>query len=298
MTTHIKIARHLSHVRITILAICTLVLLSALLSVTGLSVLSQDMQSRVVKKLRQIPMPVEIKIIKHKKGTVEIGRDFPDEDDWFEGLAVSVKNTSGKTIIYMGGGFLFPRPQDEVEQSAPPRYHRFMYGQHPLAAEDAVQTTQPINIKPGESFDITIAKGDYSSLKQRLKELGYKPSIKEINFNIEEIYFADGTGWSIGSWYQRDPKNKKQYKRVEKPPDSGQIRLKDRTGNAFSFVKARLAVPDSSCWADDGFLSVSCTTTSPSNTFLVFRPLHGILLNADVCHLPVEAKAAVMNAFG
>jgi hypothetical protein len=167
------------------------------------STLAQDTQDRVVTKLRRRPMPVEVKVVKTKKATIEIGQSFSDEDDWFDGLTVSVKNTSGKTIIYLGGGFLFPRPKDgTVEQDAPPRYHRFMYGHHPLAPEAAVQAIQPVSIKPGETFNITISAEDYVSIKRRLNELGYVGSIKEINFNIEEIYFADGMGWRVGHYLQ------------------------------------------------------------------------------------------------
>jgi hypothetical protein len=210
MPTHIKALHHVFKLRTTVLSICILGLLSILLPATGTIAFSQDTQDRVVTKLRQTSIPVDIKVIKTKKGTFEMGRNFPDEDNWFDRLTVSVKNTSGKIIIYLSGGFLFPRPKDEViEQAAPPRYHRFMYGRHPLAPEDTSQTIQPISIKPGETFNVTISEGDYVSIKQRLKELDYTASIKEINFNIEEIYFADGTGWRVGNWYQRDPDNPK-----------------------------------------------------------------------------------------
>ncbi len=168
-----------------------------------------DKRDRIVTKLRRGSMPVEIQSVKTKRGTVELGKSFPEEDDWFDGLTVSIKNMSGKTIIYLGGGFLFPRPEDESSQQAtPPRYHRFMYGRHPLLPDDALQTVESINVKPGEIFNVTISGADYKSVRQRLRELGYSASIKEINFNIEEIYFDDGTGWRVGSWYERDPNEK------------------------------------------------------------------------------------------
>jgi hypothetical protein len=211
-------------------------------------------------------MPVEIKSVKTKRGTVELGKNFPEEDDWFDGLTVSIKNTSGKTIIYLGGGFLFPRPEDEPsQQAAPPRYQRFMYGRHPLLSDDALQTIEPINVKPGEIFSVTISGEEYGAIRQRLKELGYSASVKEINFNVEEIYFDDGTGWSVGSWYERDPNDKKKYRRIEKPPDGSRLRRQERREQEVPFFKIGFAMPDGGCWVNDGFLSVSCTTTSPSN---------------------------------
>src|SRR2546421_1064138 len=100
---------------------------------------AKQVEDRVITKLRRIPLPVNIKVVKTKKGDVAIGEKFPSEDDWFKQLTISVENTSGKTIIYIGGGFLFPNTENqEGGQAAPPLYHRFMYGHHPLAPVDAL----------------------------------------------------------------------------------------------------------------------------------------------------------------
>lgn len=177
-------------------------------------------QERVVTKLRRITFPVNIKTVKTKKGDVGLGQKFPGDDDWFKQLSISVENTSGKTIFYIGGGFLFPNKEWQPGEQAPspPLYHDFMYGHHPSAPEGARLPGADISMKPGETFNLTLSGEEFPSVKRKLERLGYPDSIKEISVNIEEIYFDDGTAWITGSWYQRDPDNPKKYKEVRDTP--------------------------------------------------------------------------------
>jgi hypothetical protein len=181
-----------------------LVMMNAWLPVSGRG----KWQERTVSKFRngKLPMPLEIKAIKTKKGMTKIGEAISEDDDWFDGLTVSLENTSGKTIIYIGGGFLFPKPK-EGGIVKPSRYEQFMYGRHPAAPSAALLTNLPISVKPGEMFDITLPHSDYASIKQRLKELDYPDSITDIKFNVEEIYYDDGTAWIVGGEHERDPDN-------------------------------------------------------------------------------------------
>lgn len=73
-------------------------------------------------------------------------------------------------------------------------------------------------MRPGETFDIKLSKSDYDLNKIRLKQLGYPASIKDIKFNVEEIYFKDGTAWIAGDTFERDPNAPEQYKRVTTIP--------------------------------------------------------------------------------
>ena len=192
-------------------------------------------QDRIVNKLRRITFPVNIKTVKTKKGGVELGQKFPGDDDWFKQLSISVENTSGKTIFYIGGGFLFPNKELQPgEQAPPPLYHRFMYGYHPLVPEGARPPDAGISIKPGETFNLTLSDEEFPSVKRKLEGLGYPGSIKEISVNIEEIYFDDGTAWIAGSWYQRDPDNPKKYKEVRNKTEEQQGGLKKKGKRSYS----------------------------------------------------------------
>lgn len=204
--------------------VAIVLLLAAVMLLPGASLnrgAAVQQQDRVVNKLRRIPLPVNIKTVKTKKGDAGMGQKFPGDDDWFKQLSISVENTSGKTIVYVGGGFLFPNQEPlPGEQAPPPLYHRFMYGRHPSAPEGAQPPDAGISVEPGETFNLTLSADDFSSVKRRLKELGYPASVKEISVNIEEIYFDDGTAWSGGTGINATRTVPKSIKRCGTRPRS------------------------------------------------------------------------------
>jgi hypothetical protein len=218
-------------------------------------------------------MPLEIRRIKTKKRIAKMGEVISDDDDWFDGLTLTIENTSDKTIIYIGGGFLFPRLK-EGGIVRPSRYERFMYGRHPDTPSTVRLTNLPLSLKSGETFDITLPSSNYISLKQRLKELGYPDSIKDIKFNVEEIYYDDGTAWIVGDNYERDPDNPEKYKRKEDQPE----RTSKKKENPVTIMAAslsRLNQVTGRCWMRDGFYSESCSGGSTSNCYArkaVVRP--------------------------
>jgi len=159
-------------------------------------------KERIVEKLRRKPTPLKIKNIKTKKGEFLLGQKLIDKDDWFNGLSVVLENVSGKTIIYIGAGFLFPGQSGEGGKPLP-LYKSLSYGHHPGAPGEAVLNTQPLALEPGERFTVTLSDVDYDEVMTNLKRLKYPQSIKAIKFNLMEIYFSDGTGWAGGTWLDR-----------------------------------------------------------------------------------------------
>lgn len=161
---------------------------------------------RIVERLSRKSAPFKIKHIKTKKGEFALGQKLVDEDDWFNGLSVVLENTSGKTVIYIRAGFLFPRQNEEVG-NAPPLYKSFSYGRYPSPPEGAVLTAQPLALRPGERFTVTLSEDDYHEVAAGLRRLEYDQSIKTLKFNLEEVYFGDGTGWAGGTWLDRYPED-------------------------------------------------------------------------------------------
>jgi hypothetical protein len=156
-------------------------------------------KERVVEKVWRRPTPFKIANIKTKKGEFLLGQKFVDEDDWFNGLSVVLQNVSGKTVIYIGAGFLFPGESREGGKPLP-LYKSLTYGHHPVAPGQALMNTQPIALRPGERFQIALTNVDYEEIKTNLKRLEYPQSIKSIKFYLMEVYFSDGTGWAGGTW--------------------------------------------------------------------------------------------------
>lgn len=118
-----------------------------------------------------------------------------------------LENVSGKTVIYVGAGFLFPGRSKESGKSLP-LYKSLMYGHHPSAPEEATLNTKPLELRPGETFVVTLSNADYDEVTALLKRLEYPQSIKAIKFHLMEVYFSDGTGWAGGSWLDRYPQDR------------------------------------------------------------------------------------------
>jgi hypothetical protein len=219
---------------------CLIVSLLAYGEPAGIVGFSSQGQDRIVEKLSRKPAPVKLKFVKTKRGKFEIGQKFLGDDDWFNGLTVTAENTSGKTIIYMGVGFLFPKPADEGIEKEPPFYKSLIYGRHPSAPSEAALSNQPLAIQQGEAINITLSGNDFNAIKALLRELNYPASIKVIKFNIEEIYFDDGTGWIAGTWFRRDPDDPQKYIRVGKSLSRAQ---KDTTNfSGFNLLNFNIPV--------------------------------------------------------
>ncbi|MDT4897540.1 MAG: hypothetical protein QOH25_2617 [Acidobacteriota bacterium] len=189
---------------------------------------SSQEKERSVEKLWHKSAPLKIGTIKTKKGEIILGKKFVDDDEWFRGLSVVLENISGKTITYIGAGFLFPRQVGDAGE-APPLYKALSYGLHPDVPEDSVINNQPLALKPGEKIAITLFDPDYFEVKNDLTKLEYIYSIKTIKFNLGEVYFDDGTSWVAGNSLPHKA-NKTRRSIQEQPP------LSSISRSPFSFL--------------------------------------------------------------
>lgn len=201
----------------------TFLFLVALLLTFGIAQQSQDQfgkaNERVVEKMSRKLAPLEIKLVKTRKGDFLVGQKFADEGDWFQGLSVVLENISSKTITYIEAGFLFPRESDEVGK-APPLYKTLFYGRHPSAPTGTNLNIRPLVLKPGEKITFTLSDIDSSEVKSSLRQLDYSHSVKTIKFNLSEIYFEDGTGWVAGTWLDHVPEHSDSEDTEQQPVSS------------------------------------------------------------------------------
>lgn len=236
-------------------------------------------EERVVEKLSRKQAPLKIGAIKRKRGEAFLGKKFTDREDWFQGLSFVMENISGKTIVYIRGGFLFPR-QTEGKNQAPPLYHSFRYGLPPFAPEEAGSSAQQLALRPGETITFTLSDSDYNEITANLKRLEYTHGIKVINFNLEEMFFDDGTSWAAGKYFPRDRNEGQSVGGISQifsaPTRINFGELSDvgglRGGFFFDFLKLRrlqetCTVQTESprgnpgeCGVNDGFFSRRCCT--------------------------------------
>jgi hypothetical protein len=149
--------------------------------------------------------PVEITLAKTKKGVVKFGKPFNDEDnDWLKGFTLTAKNIYHKAITYIDVTYSFERPKDDVNRDQLRLVDTLTYGR--LASKPG-----DMQLKPGESTDLVLTDSRHDFLKNVLVQAGYPPSIKHIKFYLAQVIFEDGTMWSLGYWYRRDPTNAENW---------------------------------------------------------------------------------------
>lgn len=196
----------------------TLLLCLALLINLTLALRAAAQESeRVVEKTSRKPTPLKVKVIKTKKAEVSLGKKFVDGDeDWFKVLSIVLENISGKTVTYVGVGFLFPRQVEDVGK-APPLYKSLFYGHHPNAPSEVTAKVQPLSLKPGETITVKVSEPDYFEIRNNLARLQYADNIKTIKFNLQEVYFDDGSGWVAGTWLPHAQNRPISYFREPQP---------------------------------------------------------------------------------
>jgi hypothetical protein len=221
-----------------ILVFLGIVLLSGLLLTTSGN--AGQEQERVVEIRSDFDPPVKITAVKTKKGLVKTDKKFLDDDDWLKGITVSVANTSDKTITAVNIELLFQRPEGQTK--LPPLVYPLSYGRSPFLPREPVPSIQPEPLLPGNSRDIILVDTEYNSLKESLKEAKYPINIKRLGVRITEIGFSDGTAWTSGEMFRRDPDNPDKWIPVEQPQGS----VQNHTANFFGVKLYRFNAKDSS----------------------------------------------------
>jgi hypothetical protein len=163
---------------------------------------------RVVDKDEFDNAPVSITAVKTKKGFVEVGKKFSDEEDWLRSFTVRVKNTSGKNVSYVSVMVIFPRPKGQEGSEVAPFGDSIRYGGDALSSP-SVPGGVPV-IPPDETVDITWSERSYDANLLLLEKLKYPKSLKKVRVYVEEVGFQDGTVWSGGRFFKRDPDDPKR----------------------------------------------------------------------------------------
>ena len=171
-----------------------------------------QVKEREIKKLNWPKEPIKIGKLKTKGTVVVLGEKFRGEDDWMKELTFSVKNTSEKTITYLEIELNFPRGKGAQEE--PDAHDRIIYGQYPpLPGETATPHPDQPPIRPGDTVDVVLR--DYEGMREFLNATHYPVSINRLEVSVGDVVFDDGTKWSGGGLFRRDPNNPGGWIRIK-----------------------------------------------------------------------------------
>jgi hypothetical protein len=229
-------------------AVLSLITLSLIFneSAPASSALNMPKNRIVVKK--SWPMePVKIVGVKTKnKGTVELGRAFEEEDDWLEGLVLTVVNKYAKTVTAMTISLIFRR---EAGDARPPFAWNLHFGPSPRSAEYNFRDPDKV-IKVGKTQELRLTPGNYESLLQGFEEAGYPPGINRLDLEVREVGFEDGSMIYSGTLYLQDPAYPKDPTKKIKPGQRNAPQSRSSPGRRqlmtdVSFLKASATLSNS-----------------------------------------------------
>jgi hypothetical protein len=160
-------------------------------------------EDKILEKGKDYDPPVKITLVKSKIGVIETDRKLSAGDDWLKGLMVRVRNDSDKPVTSVIIYIQFRRPENQAREldlvaSIP-------YGQNPFAPPEESSQVPAEPIFPGQTKDISLPDQAYDSLRSELDRLNYPANIKAVKIQVRTIGFIDGTAWSAGQIFRRDP---------------------------------------------------------------------------------------------
>lgn len=164
-------------------------------------------QERMIMKKTDFNPPVRIKAIKAKGRSVALDAKFVDDDDWLKGLTVRLDNSSGKSLSSVRIEVYFHRPEDQAQD--PPAIWYLDYGDYPFhyKTEEEIPPSRVKRVLAGESVEVRLSDSDFNDMERFLKSTRYSSGTNAIELRITNIGFSDGTVWSGGRIFRRDPES-------------------------------------------------------------------------------------------
>ena len=180
----------------------------------------QQKEKVVSKHPAPLNEPIEIIDVSVNTKAVKLGEGFEAETGWLKGVTFKVKNRSEKAITALTIDFDFPETK---ESAGAIMMHPLFLGQRPDFKSSIYRP--PLHLQPNETIEISLEK-EYAGIKT-LIELKH-PSVDVINklvIRVGDMMFEDGTLYSGGFFYRRNP-----------DPDSRQkwIQITEAQGTAGS----------------------------------------------------------------
>lgn len=172
---------------------------------------------RTLKKMSWRTEPIRILKVKTKNKNVELGQRFSDDDDWLNGLALSVQNISNKAIARIELSLAFPPPKGSAADK-PYLIIPMGFGREPDTSPTA--EVQEL-VLPGEKVEIKLPAANFSTINTGLKQLGYPEKITQAEISVKSVTFVDGSEWSGDEMLYPDPNNpKKKINPIRQKPES------------------------------------------------------------------------------
>jgi hypothetical protein len=212
------------------------------------SISAQQKSQRVVQQRVVRDQPVEITAVKIKGSLVEPKRAFAADDDWLDGMTITVKNVFDRPVAYVSvlvsaylenNGQRFKRNGNDIQAAVP-----MNYGSAPSRPGEPVPPYSP-PLQPGASLDLTLSERARDDLKSLLMEGNASTDVKEITVRLYEVFFEgdSDTMWSDGFLLRHDPTNPRRFLPIKSAAPTSRADIRPKLVKA-SFATARPILDD------------------------------------------------------
>lgn len=134
--------------------------------------------------------------------------------NWLSELSFDVKNVSNKNVTFIDLQLVIPK-SGKMEHNG--RVVSFIFGNKVASAATANKdSSSPLELlKPGDVVKLKISDLERFQLEKYLKKYDAE-DIEQIEMEIREVHFDDGTGWYLGIELRQDPLNPQIWRSVPK----------------------------------------------------------------------------------
>ena len=150
-----------------------------------------------------LKLPLEVSEAKIGDRPIALGEQFDGDADWLKGLKVKIKNESDQTITWASISFLFP----ETRLTGPVMVDQFFLGQR----SDMKTKNPPLDLKPGEEMEVSL-ESHFDSIKHLIESRGRLDLVNDVDIEVQEVMFADGTLYSGDVIWKPNPDTSSPHK--------------------------------------------------------------------------------------
>jgi|SRR5947209_5404758 len=159
---------------------------------------AQNKKKTISRWPTRLVYPVEITELKTNGKAVKADEEFDGDTDWLQALTFKLKNKSDRTITYIALDIDFPETRAVGNGSI--TEHQIMLGNDP---ENKLGHT-PLHFLPGDSMEVPLAP-EYKEIKTSLSHRLPLENVSNVLVRLHQVMFDDGTLWSAGNLYRRNP---------------------------------------------------------------------------------------------
>ena len=187
------------HTNATIIVLCLVISVLALAK-SDVTAFFQDPERIILQAKPHEKDPIEIDDVMVRGKAVRFGEKFNDDDLWLRDITFKVTNKYSKPITYVQINIDFP----EVLYNGVMMQHQMFLGRHPVFDKPA--SSKPVRIMPSESLKASLDK-EYDGIKKAITFVDSSriSLIGKITLRLSEVGFEDGTVYSGGSMFRRNP---------------------------------------------------------------------------------------------